>query len=114
MRISWHFYVGCLYLHTASPQGDSPRGSGHLAICQKLRPTKCMRVFEPMTPRPHICGAFSGSKATVKAVPLLPTYPLFYLCTSKHREPKIAFGLRAQSSKDDSRFSATHPGPPRT
>jgi hypothetical protein len=30
-----------------------------LMICQKLRPTKCMRDFEPMTLGPHICGALS-------------------------------------------------------
>jgi hypothetical protein len=34
-----------------------------LMTCQKLRPIKCMRDFEPMTLGPHICGALSGSKA---------------------------------------------------
>jgi hypothetical protein len=42
------------------PAGGQPAGDRSLAICQKLRPTKCMRVFEPMTLRPHICGALSG------------------------------------------------------
>jgi hypothetical protein len=87
-------------LCTLPARRGTAAGDRSLAICQKLRP--------------HIYGALSGSKVTMKPAALLPIYPLFYLCTSKHREPKIAFGLRARSSKDDSRFSATHPGPPRT